>query len=84
MGVRGADPTAGWTNNDLAESKVKQAVMSRASTVCVLADSSKWRAISFTPIAPLNAVSYWIVDRGQRPDMEEAFRESSTQLCFAE
>jgi hypothetical protein len=27
MGVSGADPEAGWTNNNLAESKVKQVVM---------------------------------------------------------
>ena len=83
MGVRGADPAAGWTNNDLAESTVKQAVMKRAASVCVLADSSKWRAVSFTPIAPLESVSQWIVDCGQQRDMEEAFRTLPVQLSFA-
>lgn len=84
MGVRGADLAAGWTNNDLSESKVKQAAMSRAAAVYVLADSSKWRAISFTPIAPLGAVSRWIVDRGQQGDMEEAFRTLPVRLAFAD
>lgn len=82
MGVRGADPTAGWTNNDLVEAKVKQAVMSRSSQVYVIADSSKWRAISFTPIAPLEAVSGWIVDRGQQRDMEDALRTLGVRLHF--
>ena len=84
MGVRGADPAAGWTNNDLAESKVKQAVMGRAAAVYVLADSSKWRAVSFTPIAPLESVSGWIVDRGQQRDMEDTFRTLPVRLSFAE
>jgi len=83
MGVRGADPVAGWTNNDLAEAKVKQAVMSRSSETYILADSSKWRAISFTPIAPLGAANGWIVDRTQQQDMEETFKTLSVKLCFA-
>ena len=83
MGVRGADPTVGWTNNDSAEAKVKQAVMSRSSETYVLADSSKWRAISFTPIAPLGAATGWIVDRGHQQDMEDTFRSLSVKLCFA-
>lgn len=83
MGVRGADLTAGWTNNDVVEARVKQAVMSRSSQVYVIADSSKWRAISFTPIAPLEAVSGWLVDRGQQQDMEEAFRTLRVPLHFA-
>ena len=82
MGVRGVDPLVGWTNNDSAEAKVKQAVMSRSSETYVLADSSKWRAISFTPIAPLEAATGWIVDRGQQQDMEDAFRSLSVKLCF--
>lgn len=83
MGVQGADPAAGWTNNDLAETKVKQAVMGRSAEIYVLADSSKWRTISFTPIAPLGAVSGWVVDRGQQPDMEAAFRTLPVRLLFA-
>ena len=43
MGVSGADPEAGWTNNNLAESKVKQVVMRHSAKVYVIADSSKWR-----------------------------------------
>jgi DeoR family transcriptional regulator, fructose operon transcriptional repressor len=83
MGVRGADPVAGWTNNDSAEAKMKQAVMSRSSKIYVIADSSKWRALSFTPIAPFEAATGWVVDRGQQQDMAEAFRELQLELCFA-
>jgi DeoR/GlpR family transcriptional regulator of sugar metabolism len=83
MGVRGADPVAGWTNNDSAEAKVKQAVMSQSSQTYVLADSSKWRSISFTPIAPLEAATGWIVDRGQQPTMEASFQALPVKLCFA-
>jgi DeoR family transcriptional regulator, fructose operon transcriptional repressor len=84
MGVSGADPEAGWTNNNLAESKVKQVVMKHAAKVYVIADSSKWRAVNFAPIGPFDAVAGWIVDRNRETEIRPFFSRLKCDLIFAD
>ena len=84
MGVSGADPEAGWTNNNLAESKVKQVVMRHSGKVYVIADSSKWRAVNFAPIGPFDAVTGWIVDRNREAEIRPFFSRLKCDLIFAD
>jgi DeoR/GlpR family transcriptional regulator of sugar metabolism len=84
MGVSGADPEAGWTNNNLAESKVKQVVMRHAAKVYVIADSSKWRSVNFAPIGPFDAVAGWIVDRNREDEIRPFFSRLKCDLIFAD
>ncbi|HEY5813229.1 MAG TPA: DeoR/GlpR family DNA-binding transcription regulator [Terrimicrobiaceae bacterium] len=84
MGVSGADPEAGWTNNNLAESKVKQVVMKHAAKVYVIADSSKWRVVNFAPIGPFDAALAWITDRGREAEIRPFFSRLKCDLIFAE
>ena len=84
MGVSGADPEAGWTNNNLAESKVKQVVMRHSAKVYVIADSSKWRAVNFAPIGPFDAVTGWIVDRNREAEIRPFFSRLKCDLIFAD
>ena len=84
MGVSGADPEAGWTNNNLAESKVKQVVMRHSGKVYVIADSSKWRAVNFAPIGPFDAVAGWILDRNREAEIRPFFSRLKCDLIFAD
>ena len=82
MGVSGADPEAGWTNNNLAESKVKQVVMRHSAKVYVIADSSKWRSVNFAPIGGFDEVAGWIVDRDREPEIRPFFSRLKCELIF--
>ena len=84
MGVSGADPEAGWTNNNLGESKVKQVVMRHSAKVYVIADSSKWRAVNFAPIGGFDEVAGWIVDRDREPEIRPFFSRLKCELIFAD
>ena len=84
MGVSGADPDAGWTNNNLAESKVKQVVMRHSAKVYVIADSSKWRSVNFAPIGLFDAVTAWIVDRNREAEIRPFFSRLKCDLIFAD
>jgi DeoR/GlpR family transcriptional regulator of sugar metabolism len=84
MGVSGADPEAGWTNNNLAESKVKQVVMRHSAKVYVIADSSKWRFVNFSPIGQFDAVAGWIVDRDREAEIRPFFSRLKCELIFAD
>jgi DeoR/GlpR family transcriptional regulator of sugar metabolism len=84
MGVSGADPEAGWTNNNLAESKVKQVVMRHSAKVYVIADSSKWRLVNFAPISRFDAAAGWIVDRDREAEIRPFFSRLKCELIFAD
>ncbi len=84
MGVSGADPEAGWTNNNLAQSKVKRAVMRNSAKVYVIADSSKWRSVNLAPIGPFDAVTGWIVDRNREAEIRPHFSGLKCDLIFAD
>ncbi|HEY5813230.1 MAG TPA: hypothetical protein VIT23_11335 [Terrimicrobiaceae bacterium] len=84
MSVGGVDPEAGWTSNDLAQSKVKRVVMKHSATVYVIADSSKWRSINIAPICPFDAVAGWIVDRNREAEIRQYFSGLKCRLILAD
>ena len=84
MGVSAADPEAGWTNNNLAQSKVKRVVMRHSAKVYVIADSSKWRSVTFAPICPFDAVAGWILDRNREAEIRPYFSGLRCDLIFAD
>jgi len=84
MGVSGADPEAGWTNDNLAQSKVKRVVMRNSAKVYVIADSSKWRSVTFAPICPFDAVAGWILDRNREAEIRPYFSDLRCDLIFAD
>jgi DeoR/GlpR family transcriptional regulator of sugar metabolism len=84
MGVSGADPEAGWTNDNLAQSKVKRVVMRHSAKVYVIADSSKWRLIKLASIGPFDTVTGWIVDRDREAEIRPYFSGSKCDLIFSD
>ena len=84
MGVTGANPDVGWTNNSLAQSTVKKVVMRHSAKVYVVADSSKWRSGKYEAIGPFDLAAGWIVDRDREGEMRRFFSRSKCDLIFAD
>lgn len=83
MGAQGVDAKAGWTNSNHPEAQVKHAAMSHSAAVCAIVGKEKWGARAFSPIAPLNRVSTWVVDAGLPDAAAVAVRAAGIALIVA-
>lgn len=64
LGVHGIDPHAGLTTPNLLEAETDRALIAAAERTVVVADHSKWKSISLTTIADLDAADLVISDAG--------------------
>ncbi|MEU2350345.1 DeoR/GlpR family DNA-binding transcription regulator [Modestobacter sp. NPDC049651] len=64
LGVHGIDEHAGLTTPNLVECETDRALMASARQVVVVADSSKWRVVGLSTIAPLGEVDVLVTDSG--------------------
>lgn len=64
LGVHGMDPDAGYTTPNLAEAQTNRTLVANARRVVVVADSTKWRTIGLSRIAPLDAADMVVTDDG--------------------
>ena len=64
LGVHGIDEHAGLTTPNLVECETDRALMGSARQVVVVADSSKWRVVGLSTIAPLSEVDVLVTDSG--------------------
>lgn len=69
LGVHGMDPQAGLTTPNLLEAETDRALIAAGERMVVVADHSKWRSISLTTIADLDAADLVVSDAGLAPEV---------------
>ena len=78
VGVDGVDAEGGITTHDEVEAHTNAALLARARTVVVVADSSKLGRIHLARIAGLDTVDEIITDTAADPDIVARLRERTT------
>lgn len=80
MGVGGVDLKAGFTEFNLEDTLVKQAMLRQAKDITVVVDSSKFCHVAFTAIAPLQAANRIVTDSGVATETVEEIEELGIDL----
>jgi DeoR/GlpR family transcriptional regulator of sugar metabolism len=83
MGVGGIDLKAGFTEFNLEDTLVKQAMLRQAKDITVVADASKFGHVAFTAIAPLQAVNRIICDSGIPTETAQEIEALGVDLIHA-
>ena len=84
IGVGAVSPVAGYTTSNLAEAAMMQEMISRASRVAILADSSKFGRRLFAQVAELGGADYLVTDSTPPPDLLAALLENDVELITPE
>ncbi len=74
---------AGLTYPSMADLPVKRAMIKAASSVCLVADSSKVGVTSFTSLGPLHVIHHLITDDGIRDEDRMAIEALGIQVTVA-
>ena len=80
IGVGAVSADAGYTTSNLAEAAMMQEMISRATRVAVLADSSKFGRRLFAQVSELGSADYLITDTTPPPDLRDALEASEVEL----
>ncbi|WP_432828787.1 DeoR/GlpR family DNA-binding transcription regulator [Dactylosporangium sp. CA-092794] len=80
IGVGAVAADAGYTTSNLAEAAMMQEMISRATRVAILADSSKFGRRLFAQVSELGAADYLITDTAPPPDLRDALKASGVEL----
>lgn len=80
----GIDPVNGFTDPNILEIQVKQAMARGADQVIVLMDASKFGRRSLTPILPLQDIDILITDSGAPPDMVQALKDLNINVVVVD
>lgn len=72
IGVGALSADAGFTTSNAGEAAMMHAMMRRARTVVVLADSSKFDRQLFAQVAPLEMADYLVTDREPEGELAQA------------
>ena len=83
LGVHGMDPEAGYTTPNLSEAETNRTLVANARQVVVLADSTKWRMIGLSRIAPLEAADVVVSDDGLALDARRVLGDASDLVIAA-
>jgi DeoR/GlpR family transcriptional regulator of sugar metabolism len=83
IGVGGVDTRAGLSTTSLDEAGLIREMIDSASTVIVVADSSKFWRRSFAHICPLAAVATLVTDAAPDPELTEALIEADVEIIVA-
>jgi len=75
LGVDGFDPEIGLTTPNLLESRVNRVMVSSASKVVAVCDSTKFYRRSLSRIAPISALHHVITDHGLPQATADALRK---------
>ena len=76
----GIDPADGFTDPNILEIQVKQAMAHGARQVIVLMDGSKFGRRSLTPILPVQEIDILITDTNAPAEMVESLREKHIDI----
>lgn len=80
MGVGGLDTGAGVTDYNLEDTAVKKMIISNASEVIVLADSSKFNRVTFANICPLSEIDVLVSNARPVGKLYENFQRSGVKI----
>lgn len=83
MSVHGMDPEAGITTPNIMEAETNRSFLLNSPRAVVLADHTKWRAVSLTTIAELEQVDTVITDSGISPAALKELRELVSEVIVA-
>lgn len=84
VGCSGVDPVKGFTNANLAEAEIKQAIMDAATKKVVLADHSKLLEIATARICDLADVDLLITDSGASDKQLSTLRQTGLSIEIAD
>lgn len=84
IGVGAVSATAGFTTSNLAEAGMMREMISRATRVAILADSSKFGRRLFAQVSELGGADYLVTDSIPPPDLVEALLENEVELITPE
>ncbi len=83
MGMRGIDPTQGYTSDYLPEALTDRAILQVAPRRVVLADHSKFGRVGAVFLAPVTAAEVIVTDSGLDPSAAAALRASGLEVLTA-
>jgi DeoR/GlpR family transcriptional regulator of sugar metabolism len=83
LGVDSFDPRSGAKAADEEEARVNRVMAGRASTLIVVADSSKFDAHAFATICPVSEVNYLISDRATTNEIVDSLNEQGVRIIRA-
>jgi len=84
LGVHGIARAAGLTTPNLVEGETDRALMAAASSVVVVADSTKWGVVGLSSIADLDDVDVLVTDTGLPDDARAVVTEHVGRLLLAD
>ena len=71
---------AGYTTSNLAEAAMMQQMISRATRVAILADSSKFGRRLFAQVSELASADYFVTDSMPPPELVDALVANEVEL----
>ncbi|HET7398348.1 MAG TPA: DeoR/GlpR family DNA-binding transcription regulator [Intrasporangium sp.] len=80
--VGGVSTDGGFSTSNLAEAGMMREMVTRASKVAMLADSTKFGRRLFAQIAPLEAADYFVTDREPPADLAAQLRRSGVEVLW--
>jgi DeoR family fructose operon transcriptional repressor len=80
ISVGAVSPTSGFSTSNLGDAAMMSEMMSRASKVAVLADSSKLGRRLFAQVSELGRADYFVTDSRPPADLEEALIGAGVQI----
>ncbi|MEV6035756.1 DeoR/GlpR family DNA-binding transcription regulator [Nonomuraea sp. NPDC052116] len=80
----GAVSAAGYTTSNLAEAAMMREMISRATRVAILADSSKFDRRLFAQVSELGGADFLVTDSTPPPDLLDALTENGVELITPE
>lgn len=83
LGAGGVDLEAGFTEFNLEDTLVKQAMLNSAKDITVAVDSSKFGQVAFTAIAPLKAANRIITDNDLSDQLAQEISALGVELILA-
>ncbi len=80
MGAGGIDADIGFTEFNMEDTLVKQAMLRSAKDITVVADSSKFGKIALNAIAPLSSANRIITDKNLSPALANKIEQAGIEL----
>ncbi|MEV4641292.1 DeoR/GlpR family DNA-binding transcription regulator [Actinoplanes sp. NPDC049548] len=80
IGVGAVAEDAGYTTSNLAEAAMMKEMISRATRVAILADSSKFGRRLFAQVSDLSSADYLVTDAAPPPGLRKALAANNVEL----
>ena len=75
LGCNGIDVERGFTNANIAEAEIKQAMLESADEVVFLADHTKIGSVASAFVADIESADLLVTDSGADPEVLDALRQ---------